>query len=67
MEGLIKKGLLHARVTRVEWLVFDNKDRLVVPDGYVISFVHFHEHGLASPPTSSSAGSFTTMGSSYST
>jgi hypothetical protein len=27
-----------------------------VPDGYVISFVHFHERGLASPPTSSFRG-----------
>jgi hypothetical protein len=49
MEGLIKNGL-HTRVTGVVWLVPSNEDRLVVPDGYVILFMHFHEHGLASSP-----------------
>jgi hypothetical protein len=46
MEGLVKKGLLHVRVRRDEWLVPGNKDGPVVPDGYVVSFVHFHEHKL---------------------
>jgi hypothetical protein len=50
MEGLVKKGVLHARVIGDEWLVPGNEDGPVVPDGYVVSFVHFHKHGLASPP-----------------
>jgi hypothetical protein len=66
MEGLIKKGLLHVRVTGDEWLIPSNEGGPVVPDGYVVSFVYFHERGLASPPTSSSTGSFTTTGLSYS-
>jgi hypothetical protein len=45
MEGLIKKGLLHARVKGDEWVVPGNEDEPVVPDGYVISFVHFHDAG----------------------
>jgi hypothetical protein len=65
MEGLIMKGLLHTRVTGDGWLVPGNEDGPVVPDGYVVSFMHFHERGLASPPTSSSMGSFTTIRSSY--
>jgi hypothetical protein len=40
MEGLVKRGLLHARTDVDEWLL---------PDGYVVSFVHFHERGFASP------------------
>jgi hypothetical protein len=66
MEGLIKKGLLHTRVRWDEWIIPDNKDESVVLDGYVILFVHFHEHRLASP-TGSSTGFFTTMGLSSST
>jgi hypothetical protein len=50
MERLIKKGLLHARTARNEWLVPDNEDELMLPDGYVVSFVPFHECGLAMPP-----------------
>jgi hypothetical protein len=66
MEGLVKKGLLHARVMGNEWLILGNEDEPVVPNGSVVSFVHFHESRLASPPTSSSMGFFTTMGLSYS-
>jgi hypothetical protein len=66
MEGLVKKGLLHTRVMGNKWLVLGNEDGPVMPNSYVISFVHFHECGLASPPTSSSMGFFTTTGSSYS-
>jgi hypothetical protein len=50
MEGLVKKGLLHARVMGVKWLVLGNEDGPVLPDGYVISFLHFHERGLPSLP-----------------
>jgi hypothetical protein len=50
MKGLIKKGLLHARTTTNEWLVPDNEDELMSQDGYAVSFVPFHERGLATPP-----------------
>jgi hypothetical protein len=66
MEGLVKKGLLYVRVMGVEWIVPGDEDELVVPDGYIVSFMHFHERMLASPPTSSSVGSFTTTRLSYS-
>jgi hypothetical protein len=50
MEGLINKGLLHVRVNGDEWVVPGNEYGPVVPDDYIVSFVHFHEHKLASPP-----------------
>jgi hypothetical protein len=65
MEGLVKKGLLHVRVMGDEWIVPGNEDESVVPDGYIVSFMHFHECRLASLPTSSSVGSFTTTRLSY--
>jgi hypothetical protein len=50
MEGLVKKGLLHARTAMNEWIIPDNEDDPMLVDGYVVSFVPFHEHGLAMPP-----------------
>jgi hypothetical protein len=50
MEGLIKKGLLHARTATNEWVIPNNEDEPMPPDGYVISFISFHERGLATPP-----------------
>jgi hypothetical protein len=50
MKGLIKKGLLRARTAANEWLVPDNEDEPMLQDGYVVSFVPFHECGLAMPP-----------------
>jgi hypothetical protein len=40
MEGLIKKGLVDARVTGDKWILPSDEDGPVVPDGYVISFMH---------------------------
>ena len=50
MEGLVKKGLLRARTTAAEWSVPDSEDVPAPPDGYIVSFVPFHERGLATPP-----------------
>ena len=50
MEGLIKQGLLRGRTDVVEWLVPDREDALAPPNGYVVSFVPFHERRLAVPP-----------------
>ena len=46
MEGLVRRGLLRARTSAEEWLLPDDKDSF---DGYVVSFTHFHEGGLATP------------------
>ena len=50
MEGLIKRGLLCRRTNAVEWLVPDREDAPALLDAYVVSFVPFHERGLAIPP-----------------
>ena len=50
MEGLIKRSLFHGRTNAIEWLVPDHKDVLMSPDGYIISFAPFHEHGFVIPP-----------------
>ena len=47
MEGLIRRGLLHVRTLIEEWLLRGNEDSPSSPDGYVVSFAHFHERGLA--------------------
>ena len=50
MEGLIKHGLLCGRTDAVEWLMPGREDAPMRPNGYVVSFVPFHENGLAVPP-----------------
>jgi hypothetical protein len=47
MEGLINRDLLDVRTAAHEWIVPDGHDFLVLPDGYVVSFTHFHDHGFA--------------------
>ena len=49
MEGLVRHGLLRAQTSAKEWLLPDEKDLSSPPDGYVVSFMHFHEHGFATP------------------
>ena len=49
IEGLIYHGLLYAWTTTEEWRLPDEEDVLSPPYGYVISFVHFHERGFATP------------------
>jgi len=48
MEGLVHRGLLYAR-TMDEWLLPGEEDVSLPPTGYVVSFVHFHERGFATP------------------
>ena len=50
MEGLVKRGLLCGRTDVAEWLVPDREEASAPSNGYVVSFVLFHEHGLAVPP-----------------
>ena len=50
MEGLVKRGLLRERTNAMEWLVPGGEDVPMPPDGYIVSFAPFHEHGFAIPP-----------------
>ena len=50
MEGLVKKGLLCARTAAMEWIIPGGEDEPSPLDGYVVSFVPFHEWGFATPP-----------------
>ena len=50
MEGLVKKGLLHARTMTMEWIIPGGEDEPSPLDGYVVSFVPFHECGFVTPP-----------------
>jgi len=47
MEGLVRRGLLRARTSAEEWLLPGEEDLSSPPDGYVMSFAHFHERGFA--------------------
>ncbi|RLN39335.1 uncharacterized protein C2845_PM01G05450 [Panicum miliaceum] len=50
-EGLVKKGLLCNRTERYEWLFPDSEEAPAPPNGYIVSFAHFHERGFAAPPS----------------
>jgi hypothetical protein len=50
MEVLAKCELLRARTEANEWIVPGINEVSMPPDGYVASFVPFHERGLAIPP-----------------
>jgi hypothetical protein len=50
MEGLVNRDPLCVRTAAHEWTVLDGHDFPSSPDGYVVSFAHFHERGLAAPP-----------------
>ena len=50
MEGLVKKGLLCPRTMVNEWIVPGGEDVPSPLDGYVVSFIPFHERGFATPP-----------------
>ena len=50
MESLVKCGLLRERTDAAEWLMLGCEDAPALPDGYAVSFVLFHEHGLVVPP-----------------
>jgi len=49
MEGLVHRGFLRARTLIEEWLLPSEEEMPSLPDGYVVSFVHFHEHGFTTP------------------
>ena len=49
LEGLVHYGLLCAQSTAKEWWLPSDEDTPSPPDGYVVSFAHFHERGFATP------------------
>ena len=49
LEGLVHRGLLCAQTATEEWRLPGDEDALSPPDGYVVSFAHFHERGFATP------------------
>jgi len=49
LEGLVRHGLLFARTAAEEWLLPSEEDVPSPPDGYIVSFAHFHEHGFTTP------------------
>ena len=67
MDGLVKRGLLCGRTNAVEWLVPSREEVSAPPDGYIMSFMPFHEYGFAIPLTRSFRGCCTTTKLSYST
>ena len=49
LEGLVRHSFLCARTAVEEWLLLGKEDVPSPPDGYVVSFAHFHERGFATP------------------
>ena len=49
LEGLVRHGLLHSLTDAEEWRLPGNEDKPSPPEGYVMSFAHFHERGFATP------------------
>ena len=49
MEGLVHRGLLYAWTSVEEWLLLGKEDLPSPPDGYIVLFTHFYEHGFATP------------------
>ena len=46
----IKHDLVRGRIDMVEWLMPGCEEVPAPPNGYVVSFTPFHEHGLMIPP-----------------
>jgi len=49
LEGLIRRSLLYAWTVAEELLLPSEEDVPSLPDGYIVSFEHFHEHRFAIP------------------
>ena len=49
LEGLVHHTLLYTRTAAEEWRLPSEEDVPSPPDGYVVSFTRFHEHGFATP------------------
>ena len=49
MKGLVHCSLLRAWTAAEEWLLLGEEDMPSSPDGYVVSFAHFHERRFVTP------------------
>jgi hypothetical protein len=49
MEALVKRRLLQVTTEVHEWIVPSVEEVPMPPDGYVVTFVPFHERGLVVP------------------
>ena len=49
LEGLVHRGLLRPLTAIEEWRLPGNEDEPSSPEGYVVSFPHFHERGFTIP------------------
>jgi len=49
MEALIRRGLLRTWTSPKEWLLPGEEELSLPPNGYVVSFAHFHERGFVTP------------------
>ena len=49
LEGLVRRGLLCPLIVVEEWRLHGDEDESSLPEGYVMSFAHFHERGFAIP------------------
>ena len=56
LNDLVNRGLLCPLTSTEEWKVPQGEQIPVPPPGYIISFVHFHEPGFASPSHQSFQG-----------
>ena len=46
LEGLVRRGLLYPLTIAEEWRLPGDEDEPSSPEGYVVSFAHFHERGF---------------------
>ena len=49
LEGLVRRGLLRPLTAVDEWRLPGEEEEPEPPEGYVVSFAHFHERGFAMP------------------
>jgi hypothetical protein len=49
MEALVKRRHIQARTEAHKWIMPDDEEVPMPPDGYIVSFIPFHERGLAAP------------------
>ena len=49
LEGLVHRGLLRPLTAAVEWQLPSEEGEPEPPEGYIVSFAHFHERGFATP------------------
>ena len=49
LEGLVRRGLLWPLTATEEWQLPGEEEEPQPPEGYVVSFAHFHERGFTIP------------------